>query len=729
MVKSVVIAEKPSVARDIAHVLKCDKKGNGYLEGSKYIVTWALGHLVTLADPESYDVKYKNWNLEDLPMLPERLKLTVIKQTGKQFNAVKSQLLRKDVNEIIIATDAGREGELVARWIIDKVKMQKPIKRLWISSVTDKAIKDGFANLKPGKAYDNLYASAVARSEADWYIGLNATRALTTRFNAQLNCGRVQTPTVAMIASREDEIKHFKAQTYYGIEAQTAERLKLTWQDTKGNSRSFNKEKTDAIVNKISKQNATVVDIDKKQKKSFAPGLYDLTELQRDANKIFGYSAKETLNIMQKLYEQHKVLTYPRTDSRYISSDIVGTLPERLKACGVGEYRPLAHKVLQKPVKSNKSFVDDSKVSDHHAIIPTESYVNFSAFTDKERKIYDLVVKRFLAVLFPAFEYEQLTLRTKIGDETFIARGKTILHAGWKEVYENRFEDDDAIDDVKEQILPRIEKGDTLNVKLIVQTSGQTKAPARFNEATLLSAMENPTKYMDTQNKQLADTLKSTGGLGTVATRADIIDKLFNSFLLEKRGKDIHITSKGRQLLDLVPEELKSPTLTGEWEQKLEAIAKGKLKKEVFISEMKNYTKEIVTEIKSSDKKYKHDNISTKTCPDCGKPMLEVNGKKGKMLVCQDRECGHRKNVSRTTNARCPQCKKKLELRGEGAGQIFACTCGYREKLSTFQERRKKESGSKADKRDVQKYMKQQNKEEEPLNNPFAEALKKLKFD
>ncbi|AEW53589.1 TPA: DNA topoisomerase III [Bacillus cereus] len=729
MAKSVVIAEKPSVARDIARVLKCDKKGNGYLEGSKYIVTWALGHLVTLADPESYDVKYKKWNLEDLPMLPERLKLTVIKQTGKQFNAVKSQLLRKDVNEIIVATDAGREGELVARWIIDKVRINKLIKRLWISSVTDKAIKDGFANLKPGKAYDNLYASAVARSEADWYIGLNATRALTTRFNAQLNCGRVQTPTVAMIANREDEIKNFKAQTYYGIEAQTTNQLKLTWQDANGNSRSFNKEKIDGIVKGLDKHNATVLEIDKKQKKSFSPGLYDLTELQRDANKKFGYSAKETLNIMQKLYEQHKVLTYPRTDSRYISSDIVGTLPERLKACGVGEYRPLAHKVLQKPIKANKSFVDDSKVSDHHAIIPTEGYVNFSAFTDKERKIYDLVVKRFLAVLFPAFEYEQLTLRTKVGNETFIARGKTILHAGWKEVYENRFEDDDVTDDVKEQLLPRIEKGDTLTVKLIMQTSGQTKAPARFNEATLLSAMENPTKYMDTQNKQLADTLKSTGGLGTVATRADIIDKLFNSFLIEKRGKDIHITSKGRQLLDLVPEELKSPTLTGEWEQKLEAIAKGKLKKEVFISEMKNYTKEIVSEIKSSDKKYKHDNISTKSCPDCGKPMLEVNGKKGKMLVCQDRECGHRKNVSRTTNARCPQCKKKLELRGEGAGQIFACKCGYREKLSTFQERRKKESGNKADKRDVQKYMKQQKKEEEPLNNPFAEALKKLKFD
>ncbi|WML38447.1 DNA topoisomerase III [Neobacillus sp. OS1-2] len=729
MVKSVVIAEKPSVARDIAQVLNCHKKGNGYLEGNNYIVTWALGHLVTLADPESYDVKYKTWNLEDLPMLPERLKLTVIKQTGKQFHAVKSQLIRNDVKEIIVATDAGREGELVARWIIDKAKVNKPIKRLWISSVTDKAIKDGFANLKPGKSYENLYASAVARSEADWYIGLNATRALTTRFNAQLNCGRVQTPTVAMIAAREDEIRSFKAQTYYGIEAHTRDQLKLTWQDAKGNGRSFEKEKIEAIVKKLGKQNAVVTEIEKKPKKSFSPGLYDLTELQRDANKIFGYSAKETLNIMQKLYEQHKVLTYPRTDSRFISSDIVPTLPERLKACGIGEYRLLTNKILKKPIKASKSFVDDNKVSDHHAIIPTEGYVNLSAFTDKERKIYDLVVKRFLAVLFPVFEYEQLTLRARIGEENFVARGKTILSLGWKEVYNNRLEEDDESDDLKEQILPRIEKGDTLDVKLIAQTSGQTKPPARFNEATLLSAMENPTKYMNTKNKQLAETLKSTGGLGTVATRADIIDKLFNSFLIEKRGKDIHITSKGRQLLDLVPEELKSPTLTAEWEQKLDKIAQGKLKKDVFISEMKNYTKEIVAEIKASNKKYKHDNISTKNCPDCGKPMLEVNGKKGKMLVCQDRECGHRKNVARVTNARCPKCHKKLELRGEGEGQVFACQCGHREKLSAFEARRKKESGGKVDKRTVQKYLKNQQKEEEPLNNALAEALKGLKFD
>lgn len=730
MKKTVVLAEKPSVARDIARVLNCTKKGNGFLEGDRYIVTWALGHLVTLADPEQYDNKYKTWNLEDLPMLPDHLKLTVIKQTGKQYNAVKSQLMRGDVGDIIIATDAGREGELVARWIIDKAKVKKPIKRLWISSVTDKAIKDGFANLKPGKAYENLYEAAVARSEADWYIGLNATRALTTKFNAQLNCGRVQTPVVAIIAEREREINTFKPHTYYGLEAQTAANLKLTWQDAKtSETRSFDREKIAAVVKNIDGKEAVIEAVDKKPKKTYAPGLYDLTELQRDANKLFGYSAKETLNIMQKLYEQHKVLTYPRTDSRFLSSDLTATLPERIKSAGVGEYRSIANKLLMKPIKANKSFVDDSKVSDHHAIIPTEEIVFRDKLTDKERRIYDLVVKRFFAVLFPAHEYEQMTIRASIGGERFIARGKAVLVNGWKEVYNNQFDDEETDEDTKEQLLPKLAKGDTLNVTLLNETSGQTKPPARFNEATLLSAMENPAKYIGTQNKKLADTLKSTGGLGTVATRADIIDKLFNSFLIEKRGKDIHVTNKGKQLLELVPDELKSPALTAEWELKLEKIAKGELKKEAFIAEMKGYTKEIVSEIKNSSATFKHDNISTKTCPDCGKPMLEVNGKHGKMLVCQDRECGHRKNVSRTTNARCPQCKKKMEMRGEGEGQIFTCKCGYREKLSAFKARRDKESKGKVSKRDVQKYLKKNNDDEEPINNPFADALKGLKLD
>lgn len=728
MSKILVLAEKPSVGRDIAGVLNCEKQGNGYLEGDKYIVTWALGHLVTLADPEVYDEKYKAWRIEDLPMLPERLKLVVIKESGRQFTIVKEQLSRKDVDEIVIATDAGREGELVARWILEKVNVRKRIKRLWISSVTDKAIKEGFSKLKDGREYENLYASAVARAEADWLVGINATRALTCRFNAQLSCGRVQTPTLAIIAKREEEIKNFKPKTYYGISA-SADGLKLVWQDSKTRDiKTFDKEKSDNVINSIKGKNAEVVELEKAHKKSFSPQLYDLTELQRDANRIFGYSAKETLSIMQKLYEQHKVLTYPRTDSRFISTDIVDTLKDRIKACGVGPYSRLTVKLMREPIKANKAFVDNSKVSDHHAIIPTEQSVNLSSLNDKERKIYDLVVKRFLAVLYPPFEYEQTTIKAKIGEEYFVAKGKVVLSQGWKEVYENNFDDEDSKDELQEQLLPSLNKGDVLKINSVSQTKGETKPPAYFNEGTLLSAMENPAKYMDSSDKALIKTLGETGGLGTVATRADIIEKLFNTFLIEKKGKDIFITSKGKQLLELVPEELKSPELTAQWETKLGAIAKGSLKKDVFINEMRDYAKEAVRDIKNSEEKFKHDNMTRSKCPECGKYMLEVNGKKGKMLVCQDRECGYRKGIAKVTNARCPECHKKLELRGEGEGQIFVCGCGYREKLSAFNERKKTESG-KVSKKDVSKFLKDQKKESnEPLNSALAEALAKLKL-
>lgn len=366
MTKKLVLAEKPSVGRDIARVLKCDKKGNGYLEGKDYIVTWALGHLVTHADPESYDDKYKTWKLEDLPMLPDRLKLVVIKKTGKQFNAVKSQLVRKDVSEIIIATDAGREGELVARWIIEKAKVNKPIKRLWISSVTDRAIREGFQKLRNGKEYENLYHSAVARAEADWIVGMNATRALTTKYNAQLSAGRVQTPTIAMIAKREEEIRSFQPKAYYGVQVVTNNGLVFTWKES-NQTRTFEKEKAEQIANSIKGKTIKIKNVQKTKKKSYAPGLYDLTELQRDANRIFGYSAKETLSIMQKLYEQHKVLTYPRTDSRYLSSDIVETLKERVEAVSVKPYTPIVQKILKSPIRTNPSFVNDEKVSDHHA--------------------------------------------------------------------------------------------------------------------------------------------------------------------------------------------------------------------------------------------------------------------------------------------------------------------------------------------------------------------------
>lgn len=726
MSKTLVLAEKPSVGRDIARVLNCKKQGNGYLEGDKYIVTWALGHLVTLADPEEYDDSYKAWKLEDLPMLPQHLKLVVIKQTGKQFSAVKEAMNRKDVGEIVIATDAGREGELVARWIIEKAHVRKPLKRLWISSVTDKAIRDGFNRLKDGREYENLYASAVARSEADWIVGINATRALTCKFNAQLSCGRVQTPTLAMIAKREEEIRSFKPREYYGINA-VANGLKLTWQDSKSrDTKCFDKGKIDKILVEVKNKDASVVEVEKAYKKTFSPQLYDLTELQRDANRIFGYSAKETLSLMQRLYENYKVLTYPRTDSRYLSSDIVDTLKDRIKACGVGPYSKMALKLSKSPIKENKSFVDNSKVSDHHAIIPTEQHVSLSSLGDKERRIYDLVVKRFFAVLYPPFEYEQTTIKAKIGEEFFIARGKIVKVQGWKEVYENVFEDEDSKDDVNEQILPDLNKGDILKVSAISQTKGETKPPSPFNEGTLLSAMENPAKYMNSTDKELIKTLGEAGGIGTVATRADIIEKLFNSFLIEKKGKDIFITSKGKQLLELVPEDLKSPELTAQWEQKLGNIAKGSLNKNSFINEMRSYAKEVVDEIKGSSEKFKHDNLTGNKCPECGKFMLEVNGKKGKMLVCQDRECGYRKGVAKVTNARCPECHKKLELRGEGEGQLFVCSCGYREKLSAFNERRKKEN-TNVSKKDVAKFLKDQKKaNDEPVNSALAEALAKL---
>ncbi|MBU8907966.1 DNA topoisomerase III [Desertibacillus haloalkaliphilus] len=732
MKKKVVLAEKPSVGRDIARVLQCHKKGNGFFEGDRYIVTWALGHLVTLADPESYDHAYKSWKLEDLPMLPNRLKLVVIKKTGKQFNTVKSQLHRSDVSEVVIATDAGREGELVARWIIEKARVNKPIKRLWISSVTDKAIKDGFAHLKNGKEYDNLYGAAVARSEADWYVGLNATRALTTKYNAQLSCGRVQTPTLAIIAKREEEIRLFQPKPFYGITARTDRQLTLVWQDQQSNdTKTFSKEKRDQIYEKVKVyKQAEVVEVQKSDKKSFAPQLYDLTELQRDANKRFGFSAKETLAVMQRLYEQHKVVTYPRTDSRHLTTDMVETLNDRIKACSVGPYAKLTSKLTTKQIKPHKSFVDNSKVTDHHAIIPTEERVNLHALNDKERKIYDLVVRRFLAVFYPPFLYEQTTLRAKIGQEQLLAKGKVVRSEGWKEVYGTEVDDEQTTGEWTDQQLPDVYKGDCLNISEYTLTSGETQPPAPFNEGTLLAAMENPVKYMNKDDKDLRKTLGKTGGLGTVATRADIIEKLFNSFLIEKRGKGIYPTSKGKQLLELAPEELKSPALTAEWEQKLELISKGKLQKYQFINDMKGYAKAIVTEIKQSDRAFKHDNLTGSKCPECGKLMLEVKGKKGKMLVCQDRECGHRKNVSKITNARCPNCRKKLKLVGEGEGQTFVCPCGHREKLKTFNERRKQEKNKKVSKKDVNKYLSKQKKEnEEPFNPALADALAKLKLD
>lgn len=723
--KSLVIAEKPSVGRDIARVLGCKQGGNGFLEGKDYVVTWALGHLVELADPESYGDQWKEWKLESLPMLPEKLEIQVIQKTGRQYQTVKTQMYRKDIKEIIIATDAGREGELVARWIIQKAGVKKPMKRLWISSVTDKAIREGFAHLKDAREYQRLYEAAAARAEADWLVGLNATRALTVKHNAQLSCGRVQTPTLAMIAKREAQIKAFQPKAYYGLKIQGGS-SSWSWKSQKTNSTStFTREEIEEVLIKTRNSSGVVEGVKKKQQKSYAPHLYDLTSLQQDANRLYGFSAKQTLDYMQRLYEHYKVVTYPRTDSRYLTEDIVDTLAERVKACRAGEYTQICTRLLKGKITGNKSFVDNKKVSDHHAIIPTEQGIRMNELEYGERKIYELVVSRFLAVLLPPCVYQQTEVMAVCGGEHFFIKGKIMEQPGWQEIH-LALEDTDT--EETQSSIPDFVRGQKIVFGEGKITEGKTKPPVPFTEATLLAAMENPVKYMEHTDKELAKTLGETGGLGTVATRADIIEKLFNSFMIEKKDQYIYLTSKGRQVLELAPQGLTSPELTGRWELELSDIAKGKTKKKDFEAEIRSYTVDVVKDIIASSKTYKHDNITNKKCPECGKLMLEVNHKNGRMLVCQDRECGYRKPLSRVTKARCPQCHKKMELVGEGENKRFTCACGYREKLSAF-EKRKQESGGGVSKKDVSRYMNKMKKEaQEPVNNAFADAFAKIKL-
>lgn len=715
--KTLVLAEKPSVGKDIARVLQCQKNIQGGLEGKQYIVTWALGHLVTLADPEQYDKKYQKWQLEDLPIMPDKMKTVVIKQTSHQYNNVKKLLERKDVKDIVIATDAGREGELVARWIIYKTHVKKPMKRLWISSVTDKAIKEGFQHLKDASSYDALYYSAYSRSVADWLVGINASRALTCKYNAQLSCGRVQTPTLAMIAMQEDKIRNFKPKNHYGIQI-LADNQKWTYTTNKNETYIFNEKIIDEIISNIKNKPFEIIDIQTTHKKKQPPLLYDLTELQRDANKIYGYSASETLDIMQSLYEYHKVLTYPRTDSRYLTDDIVPTLKDRLQASLGGDYDNIIDDILSKPIIKKKNYVNNSKVSDHHAIIPTEESPYFGQFNDGERKIYDLVLKRFLSVLMNDYQYDSTTITAVVNSYHFKLQGITITQLGYQQLYKND----------KENTLPLYKIHQKLPIISINKITGQTNPPAYFNEASLLSAMENPTRYIQ-GDKALNKTLIETGGLGTVATRADIIDKLFNSYLIEKHGQDIHITSKGKQLLKLVPEDLKSPELTAKWEQDLSLIAHKKKYSNDFINEIRKYTITLIDEINHSQQTFKHDNMTHKKCPKCGNYLLEVNGKKGKRLVCSSRECNYKENISLVTNARCPNCHKKLELVGKDDKQMFVCkTCGYRITMKQF-KKDKEVRQNMANKTDVKKYLKQQNQNTQDIeDSPFA-ALLAIKDD
>ena len=716
-----VLAEKPSVGKEIAKVLGCRQKGNGWFAGGQYVVTWALGHLVTLADPEVYSDVYKQWSLETLPMLPKKMELVVIPETSKQYKIVRGLVNRNDISEIIIATDSGREGELVARWILAKAGCRKPIKRLWISSQTEKAIKQGFASLRPGREYDNLYHSAQARAEADWLVGLNVTRALTCKHNAQLSAGRVQTPTLALVAAREEEIRAFRPKTYYTVRMKL-DGFQATWMNAKKQSRIFDEETANRIAAQAKGKPAVISQLQKQAKSTPPPAAYDLTELQRDANRKYAYSAKQTLAIMQSLYERHKVLTYPRTDSRYISDDVVATIPERLKAIAVGHYARPALDMLRSRKYSTKYIVNNAKVTDHHAIIPTEQPVNLMYLSPEEKNIYDLVARRFLAVLSSPMLYQETTMTIGVGQERFYARGRMITSPGWQAMYDKILDsEEEDTEDMKRQTLPPLRQGDTLKPQAITVETGKTTPPPRYNEATLLSAMEHPEQSIT--DKPLREAMKNTGGLGTPATRAEIIEKLFSSFYMERNGKEIHPTSKGMQLVKIVPEDLRSAALTAKWEQQLTMIHKGQIRSEKFIEDMRRYASTLTSTVVAGDVKYVHDNMTGQKCPDCGKYLLDVKGKKGKMLVCSDRECGYRVSLSVQTNARCPNCHKKLELRGDGEKKLFVCVCGYRERLSDF-EKRKQNSG--ANKRDVQNYLQNQQKNQPNTgNSALADQLAK----
>lgn len=701
--KSVVLCEKPSVARDIARNLGAKNNKNACLEGDKYIVTWALGHLVTLQTPDKYK-EFSNVSLENLPMIPKYMKTEIIKKTFKQYKIIETAVNRKDVNEVIIATDAGREGELVARYILEKANCKKKVKRLWISSVTDKAIKDGFKNLKAGDDYLGLYYSGVARANADWLVGINASRALTLKYNASLNCGRVQTPTLQMVFEREEKIKSFVPREYYTFEA-VVDGIRFNCGESEYN---FTKAEKFVSYNKNKTINFDKVEV--KIKTSIPKPLYNLTDIQQVASALFGLSPKQTLNIIQRLYESHKVLTYPRTDSRYLTTDMKNTLADRLRAIG-GDYKEITAKLLREKDFNTKRIINNSKVSDHHAIIPTEQKPNYMSLSDTELKIYNLVVKRFLENLLPDYKYEETSYSFKLDNKVFTAKSTKVIQLGFKELSRSEIEDKKISFSTKEFSLDSLQ----YNKK-------QTTPPSYYTEGSLIYAMENPFEFVDDDNERKI--LKQTNGIGTVATRADILEKLFtNDYLILDNGR-IKTTNKAKQLLNLVPKNLKSPSLTATWEKQLDNIAKNKLSKDKFLKDIKDYTRECILEIKDSQDKFKHDNISGKKCEECGSYMLEVDKKGTKMLKCSSPTCRNRKVISRLTNLRCDNCHKKMILFGSGENSTYRCVCGNSLKQKEVDKRIKNNKKDKASRVDMKKYMKQESLE----NNALRDKLLGLKL-
>lgn len=683
--KKLILAEKPSVARDIGRILNANEKKKNYLEGKNYVITWALGHLLGLKMPEDLNKKWEKWQLETLPMLPKFIGTKPLPKTRSQLKTIESLVKRKDINEIVIATDAGREGELVARWILQYVHANKKVTRLWISSQTDKAVKQGFKELKPAEKYDNLYESALARATADWLVGLNVTRALTVKYQDNLSAGRVQTPTLALVRRQEEKIEKFMPQKYYRI----ALRLGNQTAYMKQKNIYAIKERDEAEKKKRHLDNfkGQIRNINSKVKREAAPLLYDLTELQREANKRYGYSAKKTLSLVQSLYEIHKVVSYPRTDSRYLSNDIKSTLMERLQA--IRKYDSRAEESIKNKAKVIlKKVFNDSKVTDHHALIPTEQVPNYSKFSADEQKIYNLIVSRFLGIFAQPYTVEELRVVVTFDKDEFIFVGKKVLDYGWK----NK--------DASEEVALNLKKDTIVSPNFTVEEK-LTTPPSPLTEAGLLAQME---KF----------------GLGTPATRAEIIEKLVKSELMERTSHALRVTPKGKQLLNLVNKELVSPKLTAKWEKQLEDIAHGKMKSQKFIGDIKNDTKRLVSEVKNSKEDYKDFSLTKKRCPECNSFLKVRKTRDGEIYVCSNPECNYRRRKdAKVSNHRCPQCHRKMLIVEGKNGKYFRCKYdGTTEKMTVGKKNKK------MTKHEERRLLKKINQDNEPQESSLALALK-----
>lgn len=602
--KTLVFAEKPSVGKDIGRILGATRRGEGFLEGNDYIVTWGFGHLVALGHPEEQNPAWKKWSLETLPMLPKDWKLMVLPSSKQQFDGVARLFNRPDVATIINAADAGREGELIFRLVYQHAGCNKPFKRLWISSMTDEAIKSGFEDLRPGEKYDPLAKAAVCRSRADWLVGMNFTRAYTRKLNSMFTVGRVQTPTLAMVVRRHLEIQNFVPKDYWEINA-VMEDFSALWFNPEADeypSRIDSQEKAAQLAERLKGVQSTVQSAKKTAKKQAPPSLYDLTTLQRDANSRYSMTAADTLATLQTLYEKKKVVTYPRTDSRYLSDDIFPTIEKRLAALPEEYDGYLDHLRKNRPKKDKKVF-DNSKVSDHHAIIPTEKKVgDTSGWTTAEKNVYDLVVRRFLAAFYPDHQYLSTTIIVKADGESFKATGKVVTDEGWRVLYPKKQQgeknsENSGEDDENDQSLPDLKKGDTRIINDTTLLTRKTKPPAAYTESTLLQAMETAGKLIESE--ELREAMKDSG-LGTPATRAEIIEKLIKVEYMLRDKKKLIPTPKGIQLVTLAAAEITSPELTGSWEKRLSDISRGRDNDEDFMQGITAFVCGIVDQIKSS---------------------------------------------------------------------------------------------------------------------------------